>query len=77
MHVVQITACTVCFRLFSLLQNAHAIVNAAFNMEVDPATLQVTSIPLFVFGGIGTHVVGYTLNYLTNKWTMSLSCILL
>ena len=43
-----------------LFQNAHAYVNAAFNMEVDPVNYVVKTYPSFVFGGIQEHAV--------NKW---------
>ena len=42
-------------------QNAHAYVNAAFRMKVDPSSLSVSGIPSFVFGGITAHGVGLQL----------------
>lgn len=38
-------------------QNAHAYVNAAFCMEIDPDNLVVKGRPSFVYGGIDAHAV--------------------
>jgi len=48
----------VVFRSFKVMpraENAHAYVNAAFYMEVDPTGSTVKGKPSLVFGGIGTH----------------------
>ena len=45
------------FSLSHSSQNAHAYVNAAFCMSVDPSTHQVLSIANIVYGGIEEHAV--------------------
>ena len=50
------------FSLSHSSQNAHAYVNAAFCMSVDPSTHQVLSIANIVYGGIEEHAVSSTLS---------------